>query len=392
MTLAQRQRALDEALAAFRPLWHAQPFREIRPAWCARWPALTAELLALGDAEQRHLADDGEAAAHFVARHIGELAGLPELARVAACPSAAMPDPGPFWSWEIPGRKQEQIVAFAASAARSGRPVIDWCGGKGHLGRLLALHWQVAVTTLEIDRILCADGALLAHRSSALQHFVETDVTQTESPTLPTGRHVVALHACGHLHRQLVEQAAACGTVALDLAPCCYYRGIGDDYRPLSGKLRTPVAADDARLAVTEAVTAAPRRLRQRDREMAWKLGFDAWRRQVGGYHDYRSFKPVPAAWMRGRFADFMALMTQREGLALPAACLLGELEERGWQRQREVMRLSIVRNAFRRPLEVWLALDLAVRLENDGYAVTLGRFCERRLTPRNLLISARLN
>jgi len=54
-------------------------------------------------------------------------------------------------------------------------------------------------------------------------------------------------------------------------------------------------------------------------------------------------------------------------------------------------MRLSIVRHAFRRPLEVWLALDLAVRLENDGYAVDLGRFCERPLTPRNLLISARL-
>ena len=41
---------------------------------------------------------------------------------------------------------------------------------------------------------------------------------------------------------------------------------------------------------------------------------------------------------------------------------------------------------------EVWLALDLAVRLENDGYSVSLGEFCERRLTPRNLLISARLN
>ena len=53
--------------------------------------------------------------------------------------------------------------------------------------------------------------------------------------------------------------------------------------------------------------------------------------------------------------------------------------------------RLSIVRHAFRRPLEIWLALDLAVRLENDGYSVSLGRFCERRLTPRNLLISARL-
>ncbi len=392
MNLAQRQRTLDDVLAAFRPLWHAQPFREIRPAWCARWPALTAELLALGDNEQVHLADDGEAAVHFIARHIGEIAMLPELARVAECPSAVMPDQGRFWAWEIPGRKRGQIEAFAARAACSGRPVVDWCGGKGHLGRLLALQWQVDVTTLEIDRSLCADGALLARRSGASQRFVEGDVTRLDSPALQVGGHAVALHACGHLHRVLVDQAAIRGVFALDVAPCCYYRGIEGAYQPLSGTLQTHVTADDARLAVTEAVTATPRRVLQRDREMAWKLGFDAWRRQVSGSDDYRSFKPVPAAWLRGRFADFMMLMTKREGLALPAECLVAELEQRGWQRQREVMRLSIVRNAFRRALEVWLALDLAVRLENDGFSVALGQFCERRLTPRNLLISARLN
>ncbi len=391
MTLVQRQRTLDEVLAAFRPLWHAQPFREIRPAWCAQWPALTAELLALGDEEQARLADDGEAAANFIARHIGELAVLPELSRVAECPAAVMPEQGPFWAWEIPGRKRAQIEAFAASAACSGRPVIDWCGGKGHLGRLLALQWQVDVTTLEIDRTLCADGALLARRSGASQSFVEGDVTRPDS-VLRAGEHAVALHACGHLHRGLVDQAVTRGVVALDVAPCCYYRGIEGAYQPLSGMLQTYVTADDARLAVTEAVTAAPRRLLQRDREMAWKLGFDAWRRQVGGSDEYRSFKPVPAAWLRGHFADFMLLMTQREGLVQPAGNLAAELEQRGWQRQREVMRLSIVRNAFRRALEVWLALDLAVRLENDGYSVVLGQFCERRLTPRNLLISARLN
>jgi len=391
MTLLQRQRTLDEVLAAFRPLWHAQPFREIRPGWCTQWPALTAELLALGDEEQARLADDGEAAANFIARHIGELAVLPELASVAECPSVVMPGQGLFWAWEIPGRKRAQIEAFAASAACSGRPVVDWCGGKGHLGRLLALQWQVDVTTLEIDRTLCADGALLARRSGATHRFVEGDVTRPDS-ALRAGEHAVALHACGHLHRGLVDQAASRGVAALDVAPCCYYRGIEGDYQPLSGMLQTHVTADDARLAVTEAVTAAPRRLLQRDREMAWKLGFDAWRRQVGGSDEYRSFKPVPAAWLRGHFADFMVLMTKREGLVQPAGNLAAELEQRGWQRQREVMRLSIVRNAFRRALEVWLALDLAVRLENDGYSVALGQFCERRLTPRNLLISARLN
>jgi hypothetical protein len=156
--------------------------------------------------------------------------------------------------------------------------------------------------------------------------------------------------------------------------------------------LLTVVSGDDARLAVTEAVTAAPRRVRQRDREMAWKLGFDAWRRRQSGDDGYRSFRPVPAAWSRGSFGEFMQLMGQREKLEAPAASARDEFERRGWQRQREVMRLSIVRHAFRRPLEVWLALDLAVRLENDGYAVRLCRFCERRLTPRNLLISARLD
>jgi hypothetical protein len=391
MSLAQRQRALDATLAAFRPLWHARPFSEARPAWCHEWPALAAELLALDDAEQAHLADDGEAAATFVARHVGELAVLPELARVDDSPVRPLPDFGPFWAWEIPGRKRGQIEAFAASAPCSGRPVIDWCGGKGHLGRLLARHWQVGVTTLEIDSALCADGVHLAHRAGVEQGFVEADVLQP-GLTLPVGGHAVALHACGHLHRALVGQAATRGLAALDVAPCCYYRGVSDDYQPLSGSLLTQLTADDARLAVTESVTAAPRRLRQRDREMAWKLAFDAWRREVEGVDEYRSFKPVPAAWMRGSFPDFMGHMTQRERLAMPAAQHLDGLERQGWRRQREVMRLSIVRQAFRRPLEIWLALDLAVRLESDGYAVSLGRFCERRLTPRNLLISARLN
>ncbi|MGA9395114.1 MAG: methyltransferase, partial [Azonexus sp.] len=135
MTLADRQRALDALLAEFRPLWHAQPFREHRPDWCRQWPALAAELLALDDSELAHLADDGEAAAEFVARHVGDLAAMTDLARVPDCSRTLLPDFGPFWAYGIPGRNRSQIEAFAASAAYSGQPLIDWCGGKGHLGR-----------------------------------------------------------------------------------------------------------------------------------------------------------------------------------------------------------------------------------------------------------------
>ena len=390
MNPAARQQALDRVLSECRPLWHAQPFREIRPDWCRRWPALTDELLALDDGAQARLADDGEAAAALVACHVPEVAVLPELADVAAGRKGSFADRDRFRDRDIPGRKQAQRTAFVAAVHGPGLPVVDWCGGKGHLGRLLASHWKVPVTTLDIDPVLCADGEVLAARAGVAQDFVVADVT-LPGAALDRGCHAAALHACGNLHRALVTRAAPSGLAALDVVPCCYHLGIEGNYRTLSGNLRTVVTGDDARMAVTEAVTAAPRRVRQRDREMAWKLGFAAWRRLQDGSRQYRSFRPVPAAWSRGSFGEFMRLMAQREQLALPAARGMDELERLGWQRQREVMRLSIVRHAFRRPLEVWLALDLAVRLENDGYAVELGRFCERRLTPRNLLISARL-
>jgi hypothetical protein len=74
----------------------------------------------------------------------------------------------------------------------------------------------------------------------------------------------------------------------------------------------------------------------------------------------------------------------------LPEARHLETIEAAGWQRQREVMRLSIPRHACRRALELWLVLDLAEYLEACGYAPSLTTFCDRQLTPRNLLLTAR--
>ena len=236
-------------------------------------------------------------------------------------------------------------------------------------------------STLEIDAQLCAAGAGLAGRVPVAQEFVVADVLTATNWPRP-GQHAVALHACGDLHRSLIERGAAAGVRRLDVAPCCYHRGVAERYRPLSGTLRTQLTRDDLRLAVTEAVTASPRLVRQRDREMAWKLGFDAWRRMSSPAGAYQTFKPVPAAWFRGWLRRLPGAHGRPRGTAAcPMPGWRSHSSLRGWHRQREVMRLSIVRHAFRRALEVWLALDLAVYLAGQGYAVNLGRFCERRLT-----------
>ena len=387
MRAAEHRRQLDIALLAWRDLWHPQPFREARPAWCEQWPALTAALLALSDAEAARLNDDVPDALRWLAGYLPDLDALLPLIEIPAAEHAPPPVPGERWAWEIPGSKRSQIEAFAGAVQSGGEGVIDWCGGKGHLGRLLGLAWQQPVHTLEIDAALCADGEHLARRIGLDHRFLERDaLAVADWPR--QGQHAIALHACGDLHRRLVEQGAGAGVSRFDVAPCCYYRGVETHYPPLSVTGQLQLTRDDTRLAVTETVTASPRLTRQRDHDIAWKLAFTEWRAQLSDA-PYKTFKPVPAPWLRGSFADFLVCMAAREGLPLPEARHLEAIEAVGWQRQREVMRLSIPRHACRRALELWLVLDLAEYLEARGYAPSLATFCDRQLTPRNLLLSA---
>lgn len=389
MNLVERQQGLDAALLNFHDLWHPQPFREPRPPWCEHWPALVDELMGLPEADVARLNDETATALVLLARHVPAVTMIASLADLPVLPGTALPDRGAHWAWEIPGRKREQIEAFAAAAGQRNQPVLDWCGGKGHLGRLLALAWETPVHTLEIDAGLCDAGESLARRAGVRQQFIVANALET-ADWPQAGQHAVALHACGELHRHLIRDGVDKGVGSFDVAPCCYYRGVAKNYQPLSVDLKLQLTRDDTRLAVTETVTSSPRETRRRDRAIAWKLGFDAYRRAVAG-DAYRAFKPVPEAWVRAEFADFLGRMAEREGLPPPSIRVASEFEARGWQRRDEVMRLSIVRHAFRRAIEVWLALDLAGFMAGRAYQVGLGSFCDRRLTPRNLLISARL-
>lgn len=381
---------LDGLLAAHDWLWRPQPFKEARPGWCAQLPALAAELLALDDAEVQRLNDDDVALIGLLSRH---LPGLHELAALMELPQRSGPTlapASPQVQRDIPGRKWAQIEAFAQAVGEVQAPVLEWCGGKGHLGRLLAVQHGQAVATLELDAELCGAGQVLARRAQASQSFIQADVLEAAAATHLPGRHVVALHACGDLHRSLVRRAVEQAVPALDIAPCCYYRSADKTYRPWSGQASLVLNRDDLRLAVTETVTSAPREVRQRDTDMAWKLGYDQLRREVSGEDRYQPFKPVARDWLKLGFEGYARALAAREGLALPASPDWGRHEQAGWLRQREVMRLSLVRHAFRRPLEIWLVLDLAGHLAAHGYRVELGTFCPRQVTPRNILLSAR--
>ena len=384
--LLARRAGLERLLNAHDGLWRPAPFHVAEPAWCARYPDLAAHWLALSDARVAALADDNRALIAGVAEYIPALA---ELADLIALPRLTQPLPlaTPHSSRHIPGRKQAQIEAFAGALGPVTGPVLEWCAGKGHLGRLLAGRWRQPVLSLELDAQLCAQGQALAERAGAVQSFRSGDALAPATAPLLAGRHAVALHACGELHLALLRGAVAQAAPALDLAPCCYYRIAQAEYRPLNPDAGLVLSRDELHLAVTETATAGARDRRLRDQAQAWKLAFLEWRASRGVDRGV-TFKPVPSGWYGAGFADWLTRLADRE--ALPAPLDSDAWEARGWQRLARVRRLELARLVFRRPLELWLALDRALYLARHGYRVGLAEFCDRALTPRNLLISAR--
>ncbi|MEK7322047.1 MAG: methyltransferase [Pseudomonadota bacterium] len=390
LPLSDRHARLDTLLDELAWLWRPQPYKTARPPWCGRLPALTDTLLGLSEAALLALEDDNTALLEMIAAHVPSAAGLAELNRFPDRTAAALAGIGPQMVWAIPGRKWTQITAFARALGPVRGPLLEWCGGKGHLGRLLAAQGAAPVLTVERDPRLCEEGVVLARRARVTQDFQVVDVMSPAAMELIGGHHVVALHACGELHRQLLRDAVTAGVAALDVAPCCYAVGAAAVYQPLSPTARLMLTRDDLRLAVTETVTSQPRVVALRDREMAWKLGFDLLRRKVTGHDEYLSINPIDKNWLALDFVEFCRRLAAREGVAVPAAVAWDAYEGHGWRRQRETRRLSLARHAFRRSLEVWLVLDMADYLVARGYAVDVGTFCPRQVTPRNILLSAR--
>ncbi|MFW5823575.1 MAG: methyltransferase [Marinobacter sp.] len=368
-----------------------------RPDWVRRHPELVRWLEQLDERQCDHYEDHPRQ----LAARVGEW--LPELAAYEAL--VAVPDlsPGPGAvnqatltereATDMPGRKRLQAGALCAALLPLHHPALDWCCGKGHLARTLARRGDLPVTGYEWNPELVADGNRLAQRYGDPVRLHRQDVMDS-ALAWPGRMHGTALHACGDLHRKLVRDGVNHGQPRLSFSPCCYHLGRGPDYRPLSARAGNDphclsLVMNDLRLAVQETVTAPARVREQTAMASQWRLGFDGLQRHLRQQDTYLPLPPHPTRLMQEGFEAFCRWAAQRKGLALPEAVDWQHWQAHGVRRFREVRRHELIRHLFRRPLELWLVLDYALFLEEAGYQVRVGTFCERSLTPRNLLVDA---
>ncbi|MCK3852079.1 methyltransferase [Pseudomonas sp. W2Jun17] len=384
-----RFQALDAFLIEYQGLWRPRPFTQLQLPW-------ETEHLELSQWLRRRSLAEAEAS-HNHPHDLPAPAPFPQLAAqalrlsaVGKLPAHSLDPARHRMNVDVPGRKWQQIEAFGAALTFAQTPAhwLDWCAGKGHLGRRLLQPGQ-RLTCLEYDPALIASGqALSDHHGLPAAHCLQDVMADVAIDPEHTP---VALHACGDLHVRLLQLASAAGCKQLALAPCCYNRINAERYQALSAAGRASLltlSIDDLGLPLSETVTAGNRVRQQRDTSMARRLGFDRLQRQLRGCDDYLPTPSLPASWLDKSFADYCRELANLKNLSTgeqdwPA------LEAHGWQRLAEVRNLELVRGLFRRPLEMWLVLDRALFLSEKGYNVEVGTFCEPTLTPRNLMVLA---
>lgn len=394
-SLIEQFQALDQFLVRHQALWRPRPFTERALPWEQTYPQLATWLRSrsLADAEAAHNDPyDLAAPAPFaeLAAQAASLSQVPELPAVRQISADARQ------STDVPGRKWQQIQAFCSTLEFSAHPQhwLDWCAGKGHLGRLLA-NDGATLTCVERDPALVEEGRRLSHRRGINAEHEQQDVMVPDvARFLKPAVTPVALHACGDLHVRLLQQSIERGCRQLAVAPCCYNRIEPDSYQPLSSVAQQSglrLSRDDLGLPLSQTVTAGARERRQRDQSMAWRLGFDALQRELRRDDSYLPTPSLPSAWLKKSFAGYCRDLAALKGLPEPGEQPWEKLERYGWQRLAEVRNLELLRALFRRPLELWLLLDRALLLAENGYAVRLGTFCAAELTPRNLMLLAEL-
>ncbi|MDN2667223.1 methyltransferase [Vibrio sp. 14N.309.X.WAT.E.F5] len=293
----------------------------------------------------------------------------------------------------IPGRKLQQIVAMGEASLEHhhGKEWLEWCSGKGFLGRILSQQSDQKVTSFEWQQSLCESGQKIADAQHLNMSFVQGDAFSKEADRVfNSNQHAVALHACGDLHVELVKKSVSHGLPAVTISPCCYHLIRGETYQALSSVAKSSaltLSKSDLRIPLQETVTGGERVKRHRQLEMSYRLGFSQLLKGELGVDEYVPVPSIKKSELSEGFESFCYWASEVKKLPLDSDIDFEPYLVQGEALFWEMEKLSLVQQVFRRPLEIWLALDRAIYLQEQGYEASIEEFCERSITPRNLLI-----
>nr|WP_321383012.1 methyltransferase [uncultured Vibrio sp.] len=388
---------INDCLIENQSLWRFDPFQSsIHPVlpWQEQYPNLCQWLASLSPLQIERLKTKPEEALTEISAYVPVLKSLSEHTHLEAVPLRGL-DLDRGLDSGVPGRKLEQIVSMGEAAIQNhcGEEWLEWCSGKGYLGRILTTQTDQPVTSFEYQQSLCDSGQSAANDHQWKMTFIQGDAFDAQSKAVfkPT-QHAVALHACGDLHVRLLQYGCEAEVSAMTISPCCYHLVQGETYQPLSEIAQHSTLAlskQELRIPLQQTVTGGERVRRHRQQEMIFRIGFDLITRQVLGREEYQPVPSVRKSQLSEGFEAFCLWAAEQKEIDIRQSIDFKQYEALAEKRFWHMERMSLVQLVFQRPLELWLALDKVLYLEQRGYRARLSEFCAKSVTPRNILICA---
>ena len=356
--LLARFTALDTFLTAHQALWKPRPFTHLQLPWETSYPELATWLRgrSLEEAESAHnhpaLVDAPQPFASLAAMSLA-------LSAVDELPAHALEAPAHRLNVDVPGRKWQQIEAFASRLqfADTAEALAGLVLGQGTPGSTPAANRAAT----DLPGIRSGAGCQRPGTQPA------PSTARAACRTGCTGcRCGFAIESSAHTRRSACLRRFACATDparqrsrlqttrhrTLLLQPDQHRPGT----QPMSSAAQRSdlqLSLDDLGLPMSETVTAGARVRRQRDTSMARRLGFDLLQRQLRGVDEYLPTPSLPSAWLDKPFAEYCQHLADLKELSTIGAQNWSALEAAGWQRLAQVRNLELLRGLFRRPLEL---------------------------------------
>lgn len=335
-------------------------------------------------------------------REIEELCKLPTI-------KAYSPMPEEPWTWlfMIP-KKQHEIKRLAPHVNDLYQRfeierVLDIGGGIGFLAQTLNNQYRHKVTSIDMNAQFQKTG-IERHEKNAKdpENKVQYENIKVEnggkfSEIIKQNVMPVGLHTCGKLALDIIRVSSDKKVPALVNFGCCYHTlDLAPDLQNISefAKNNDPLWMNKFALTLS---CRAHRKLDEKDFDLKQKVKYFRYAIHIL-LHDHYDIKELvtlgnsnPKLYERP-FAEYVLEQFSRIGITPkhsteelnaffsdPALQLLID----------RMLTAGLIRNALGRLMEIYLLLDRAIFLEEQGYEVSVEEFFDEELSPRNIGITA---
>ncbi|MBY0517117.1 MAG: SAM-dependent methyltransferase [Bacteriovoracaceae bacterium] len=322
-----------------------------------------------------------------------------------AKPTAAFPTRSQSWIHIIPKKQHEierlapHIYDFMQSAKL--KKIVDIGGGQGHLAQSMAHHYELDVTSLDMDESLQTLGLRwqefkwpeskhpVTFRKHKITRQDEEFARLLDSSTLTTGLHTCGGLAVAHLEASLLARAHVLNM------PCCYHKLELQDCNLSQNAKQKPLAWEQFSLTLASGahrkVTLNDVEFRNQVKRYRYTLHF--FLVQEFGMHEQVKLGNCEEKLYYGPFADYCR--AQLAILNLETQLSDESLESFFQTKQHQeliskMLAAGVIRESFGRALEAAVITDRALWLEEQNYKASIYEIFNPEISPRNIVLEAK--